>query len=93
MAKYNPNKSSNTKSKIEYPSEFGSHTSMIDHDYAEVNDDDSEFVVCKDGRGSYLTSRSNLDNNLCDYNRSANTEKRESILDEYTGVVTTQNGE
>jgi hypothetical protein len=83
MAKYKNNTTPKKNPTTIYPSEFGSHKSMIDPDYSEINENDDEFVVCKDDRGSYLTSVNNLDNKLCDYNRATNIKKREEMLAEH----------
>jgi len=59
------------KSVITYPSEYGSHASMVDKEKTEnlVNKD---IVCCVDDNGPYLTHRKNLDSGLADPRRYAN---------------------
>ena len=79
MAKYNKN-AVKKDSKVDYPSSYGSHASMLSEDYSEFNDADHEFVICNDARGSYVTKRTALDCGRCDYNRSIDVESREDTL-------------
>lgn len=65
-----------------YPSEYGSHKSMINDDYIDFNSMDHGYIICKDDHGSYVTTKSVLDTGFCDYNRSVERENRESILKE-----------
>lgn len=82
MAKYNPNKSTKKEKKAVYPSDFGSHVSMINAEYPEFNYSDSMWVVCTDARGNYVTEKKILDSGLCDFNRSVNIEAREAKFNE-----------
>lgn len=59
----------NNKATYPYPSQFGSHTSMIDND-ATAQLDDSKLVACKDAYGVYITERNRLDDGMNDVNRS-----------------------
>jgi len=77
MAKYNPNAIKKKEEKKVYPSDFGSHLSMVSGEYPELLYDDKVWVVCSDDRGYYVTEKKNLDTGLCDYNRSVNTEARD----------------
>lgn len=69
--------------KSDYPSDFGSHKSMVDDDYIDINSVSDKFVVCKDNHGSYVTRLSNLDSGFTDYNRSRCAAERDEILQEY----------
>lgn len=69
-------------SAVVYPSDHGSHATMVDDDYIEFNADDHGMIVCKDNRGSYLTTKALLDSGLCDMNRAMDTETRECKLKE-----------
>lgn len=81
MAKYKA--ATNTKkSEVKYKSMYGSHSDMINDEYAEFNSGDHGYVVCKDARGNYVTQRKYLDCGMCDYNRSINIEAREAQLQE-----------
>jgi hypothetical protein len=76
MGKYTKTEKVN-KSKEVYPSDYGSHASML------VNDNGGQRVTCKDGRGVYVTERKALDNGMMDYHRSVSLEERETTLREY----------
>ena len=65
---------------VVYPSDHGSHASMVNDDYIVFNAGDHGMIVCKDNRGSYLTSKALLDSGLCDMNRAMDTATRESKL-------------
>ena len=54
--------------KVSYPSQFGSHASMIDEE-ATKNLDNPSRVVLKDEHGLYETDRYRLDSKLADPNR------------------------
>jgi len=54
--------------KFQYPSHFGSHTSMIDAEATEKLEDVS-LVVLKDEHGSYTTEKIRLDDGCADPNR------------------------
>lgn len=81
MAKYKPT-ASTKKVETKYKSDFGSHADMINEEYVEFNSGDHGYVVCTDGRGDYVTIRKNIDNGLCDFNRSMNIELRDATLKE-----------
>lgn len=57
--------------KYPYPSRYGSHKSMVVKDSDDYNDTD--YVVCKDEFGEYITSKNRLDNGLADPNRCASS--------------------
>ena len=58
------------KKEVIYPSQYGSHASMVDADATEkLNNPD--MVVCRDKYGPYTTLKSRLDTNLADPNRYA----------------------
>ena len=52
----------------DYPTRFGSHSSMIDEEKTEELKDDQE-VVLKDEHGYYTTHKKKLDSGLADPNR------------------------
>lgn len=52
--------------KYDYPSYYGSHSSMIDKDLTACLVDDKKYVALKDEFGSYVTERANLDTGLAD---------------------------
>ena len=54
-----------------YPSEFGSHSSMIDEEKT-ANLKNKDIVCCVDDNGPYLTHCRNLDSGLADPRRYAN---------------------
>ncbi|RDJ35413.1 MAG: hypothetical protein DWQ19_11395 [Crenarchaeota archaeon] len=56
------------ESKPEYPSQFGSHASMIDQEATDQLGN-PDRVVLKDDHGVYETDRNRLDNGLADPNR------------------------
>ena len=56
--------------KTSYPSEFGSHPSMVDDAVTQLLND-PKLVVCKDDDGLYVTERNRLDGKLADPNRYA----------------------
>jgi hypothetical protein len=72
-SKTNKAKVSKTESqskKLNYPSLFGSHASMVDQELTnELNDENK--VVCRDDHGTYVTEKKNLDNGMADVNRNA----------------------
>lgn len=51
--------------KYQYPSYFGSHSSMVVEDCGE------NHVVCEDEHGKYLTERWRINSGLADPNRCA----------------------
>lgn len=71
--------------KRPYPSEFGSHSSMVDTVKTaelpppvipEGEEKAVEMVVCKDQYGFYETEKYRIDNNLADPNRYATSRLR-----------------
>ena len=71
-----------------YPSQHGSHPSMVvKEESSKLNND--KFVVCKDSFGLYLTETKNLDNNLSDPYRNASPEWRQNFLEAQFGEVIT----
>lgn len=66
MAKYKAKEDKPKKS--DYPSQYGSHASMIDEE-ATAKLKDPSRVICKDDHGLYETDRSRLDSGLADPNR------------------------
>ena len=67
MAKYKRNIPVKQTS-YEYPTRFGSHSSMIDEEKTgELNDD--QRVVLQDEHGYYTTYKNKLDSGLADPNR------------------------
>ena len=69
MAHNSNNNNNNNKVTYPYPSQFGSHSSMIDQE-ATVKLDDLKLVACRDAYGVYVTERNRLDNGLSDNNRA-----------------------
>jgi hypothetical protein len=75
--------------KVVYPSDFGSHTSMIN---AELNekiaaakqDANDPWQVLTDERGNYATQKHRLDTGMADPNRYADVPVREQQLKELT---------
>lgn len=51
-----------------YPSQYGSHKSMINEEKTQKLKD-KNLVVCTDDLGDYTTERIKLDNGLADVNR------------------------
>jgi hypothetical protein len=64
------------KEKYPYPSQYGSHASMVDND-ATAQLTDEQAVVCMDEGGWYVTLKRRLDNGLADPNRHNNTLARD----------------
>jgi len=62
---------------ITYPSQFGSHKSMVDDSYILENE---KLVVCVDEHGPYLTEKSRLDDRCADSNRNTSVEYRSRQL-------------
>ena len=56
------------KYKYDYPSVFGSHSSMVDEEETKKLDDPN-LVALKDEFGIYVTERARLDTRLADPNR------------------------
>ena len=66
------------KIKPKYPSEFGSHRSMVCDKW---KDKTVGIVVCEDDRGKYVTTTKWLDNGFADINRNRDLEGRERRLE------------
>lgn len=88
MAKYKQNAPVKKEASESYPSQYGSHTSMVNDEFIEFNSK-GDLVVCKDARGNYVTEKKILDSGFCDYNRSVNIELRESRFNE---IINGDNG-
>ena len=69
-----------------YPSQFGSHATMID-EAATTALADADTVVCVDDMGSYQTARKNIDNGLADPARFAQSRQAKKIVAEKKEVV------
>lgn len=86
MAKYKQNAPVKKESTKSYPSQYGSHASMVNDEFIEFNSM-GHLVVCTDGRGNYITEKKMLDNGFCDYNRSVNVDLREARFNELINGV------
>jgi len=77
--------------KVVYPSDFGSHASMVN---AELNekiaaakqDTSDPWQVLTDERGNYATRKHRLDTGMADPNRYADVPIREKQLKELTAA-------
>ena len=77
--------------KIVYPSDFGSHSSMIN---AELNEKVSAakqetadpWQILTDERGNYATRKHRLDSGLADPNRYADVPVRDKLVKELTAA-------
>tara|TARA_Y100000034_G_scaffold116828_1_gene155631 strand:+ start:1530 stop:1763 length:234 start_codon:yes stop_codon:yes gene_type:complete len=66
-------KTKDEKRRMEFPSDYGSHASMIDQ--SETEDlNDPKRVVLRDNHGTYTTERHRLDNGMADPNRYSSRE-------------------
>jgi hypothetical protein len=77
--------------KAVYPSDFGSHTSMVNEELtskiaAAKRDAADPWVVLADERGSYATRKSRLDSGLADPNRCADQPIREQLVKELSAA-------
>lgn len=68
-----------------FPSRFGSHKSMVDKEASELIN--AGLVVCKDGRGRYITKEFRLDSGIADPARFADTPYRDKRLDFYLSLA------
>jgi hypothetical protein len=68
------------KEVYEYPSHYGSHSSMIDETLTTALVDSKKWVVLKDEIGPYVTRRVNLDNGLADPYRFGLEDWRKELL-------------
>ncbi len=76
---------------ITYPSDFGSHASMINAELdkkiaAAKQDAGDQWTILTDERGNYATRKSMLDSGLADPNRCADTGVREVVVKELTAA-------
>ena len=62
------------KEVYEYPSRYGSHSSMIDEEKTEELQDKNK-VVMHDEHGYYTTDKSRLDSGIADPNRYNDTNR------------------
>jgi hypothetical protein len=69
-----------------YPSQFGSHSSMVVLEETKRLAD-PDLVVCKDEFGLYLTKANRLDSGLADPLRNSDPERRKERLEEAVGQV------
>ena len=65
MKKSDSKPTSNSKEVYPYPSQFGSHQSMVDEE-ATAKLTDTSLVACRDEFGVYVTLRNRLDSGLAD---------------------------
>jgi len=77
--------------KVAYPSDFGSHASMINSELNEKiaaakQDSNDPWQVLTDERGNYATRKHRLDTGLADPNRYADAPVREKQLKELTAA-------
>jgi len=71
--------------KVVYPSDFGSHTSMVNEELtvkiaAAKQDAADPWVVLADERGAYATRKSRLDSGMADPNRCADQPIRDKAV-------------
>lgn len=74
-----------------YPSQFGSHTNMVDAEWtakiAPAKQDATDpWQILADERGRYATRKSRLDSGLADPNRCADLPVREKLVKELTAA-------
>jgi len=74
-----------------YPSEFGSHTSMVNAELtgkiAEAKQDAADaWQILTDERGNYATRKSRLDTGMTDPNRCADQPLRDKVVKELTAA-------
>lgn len=79
------------EAKIVYPSDFGSHTTMVNEELtgkiaAAKQDAADPWVVLVDERGSYATHKSRLDSGMADPNRCADQPIRERAVAELSAA-------
>ena len=76
-------KASSTIEEYPYPSRYGSHASMV----VENNEGDA-WIVCKDEKGPYVTSRIHLDTGLMDpYRITTNKFRKDMMVKHYPDLV------
>ena len=76
---------------VTYPSDFGSHASMINAELsgkitAAKQDAADTWTILTDERGNYATRKSLLDSGLADPNRCADIGVREAVVKELTAA-------
>jgi len=64
--------------KYPYPSRYGSHESMV-----VENKEGEPWIVCKDEKGPYVTSRTHLESGLMDPYRLTTSKYRRDMLVKY----------
>ncbi len=75
--------------KIVYPSDFGSHASMVNAELTgkiAKQDEADPWQVLTDERGNYATRKNRLDNGMADPNRFADLPSREQQVKELTAA-------
>jgi hypothetical protein len=77
--------------KVVYPSDFGSHASMVNAELTEKiaaakQDAADPWQVLTDERGNYVTRKHRIDTNMADPNRYADMPGREKQLKELTAA-------
>jgi hypothetical protein len=77
--------------KIVYPSDFGSHTSMVNEELtgkisAARQDAVNPWVILADERGPYATRKSRLDSGMADPNRCADQPIRDKAVAELSAA-------
>ena len=72
MARPSKIRNSGNYVQITTPSHYGSHASMVIHDFEDG------VVACQDDSGKYLTKKILLDNGLADSNRYARNVEQET---------------
>jgi hypothetical protein len=74
------------KRVLKYPSDYGSHGTMINLEKTELLKN-KIYVVCTDDRGDYITEQARLDNGLADGYRFACDEFRQSLLSTHLSLT------
>ncbi len=77
--------------RIVYPSDFGSHASMVNAELTEKvaaakQDAADPWQILTDERGNYVTRKHRIDTNMADPNRYADVPAREKQLKELTAA-------
>ncbi len=72
-----------------FPSEFGSHASMVNEEWtgkivAAKQDATDPWQILTDERGQYATRKSRLDSGMADPNRCADQSAREELVRQLT---------
>lgn len=91
MSKSAKTKDAQDRASSKYPSEFGSHKSMISQEWTDKVADD-KWVILECETGFYATTKDRLDSGLADANRYALSNWRACKLKEIlSGVIVTVN--